>query len=297
MILLTGSSGFLGTVLMAEFHKQQLAVATVGRSPANTTHCDLSKEVPALPLVDTVVHAAGKAHIIPASPSEVKAYFDINVQGTRNLLAALEHNGVLKKFIFISSVAVYGLTAGCNISEDMPLLAEDPYGKSKITAEKLIINWCLERGISYYILRLPLVAGKHAPANLRDMVNGIKKGNYLSIGKAPAKKSMVLATDVARLITTINGPSGIYNLTDGYHPSFNELETKIACYFGKKKPLSLPLSLAKVLGVTGDIVGKKFPVNSTKLKKIISTLTFSDARARDLLQWKSREVLKSWEIE
>src|SRR6266516_2225818 len=122
MILLTGASGFLGTVLMTEFHKQQLAVATGGRSQTNTTHCDLSKEIPVLPLVDTVVHAAGKAHTIPASPSEVKEFFDTNVQGTRNLLTALEHNRVLKKFIFISSVAVYGLTSGCGISEDMPLL-------------------------------------------------------------------------------------------------------------------------------------------------------------------------------
>lgn len=52
-----------------------------------------------------------------------------------------------KAFIFISSVAVYGRENGINISEDAPLLAKDPYGLSKIQAEKLVLDWCVRNNV------------------------------------------------------------------------------------------------------------------------------------------------------
>jgi nucleoside-diphosphate-sugar epimerase len=297
MILLTGASGFLGRVILDEFQKINLPVITIGRAPDNSIYSDLSIQLPDLPPVETVVHAAGKAHFLPVKLSEKKSFYDTNVEGTKHLLRALEENRMLKKFIFISSVAVYGVTAGQEISEDSPLLAKDPYGKSKLIAEELVQNWCRERNIDYYILRLPLVAGKHPPGNLGEMTNAIKSGKYFSIGPASAKKSMVLASDVARLITSIKGPSGIYNLTDGYHPTFKELEIKIAAHYGKNKPMALPLPIVKLLAYTGDLFGKKFPINSARLNKIISSLTYSDRRARELLQWTPNPVLQSWEID
>jgi Nucleoside-diphosphate-sugar epimerases len=297
MILLTGSSGFLGKIILAELQNQRFDVLTLGRSAENKIKCDLSSSVPVIPLVDQVIHVAGKAHVLPSSPRESREFFDVNVRGTKNLLEGLENHQTLKQFIFISSVAVYGLTEGNNIREEMPLLAKDPYGKSKIETETLIIKWCLEHNVSYYIFRLPLIAGPHPPGNLRDMVNAIKKGRYMSIGKGSAKKSMVLAKDVARFLPTVQGPQGIYHLTDGHHPSFRELEKKIVRNYGKKNPPSLPLAFVKILSLAGDFMGKKFPLNSGKLKKIISTLTFDDNKARKLLYWNSKQVLTDWEIE
>lgn len=294
--LLTGANGFLGTAMQKEWINS-FEVIMLGRDKKANIICDLANQIPLVPPVDLVVHAAGKAHMLPKNAEESEDFFNVNVKGTRNLLTALEHNQSLKKFVFISSVAVYGLIEGVDITEEAPLLAKDPYGKSKIEAEKLIIDWCTERNIAYYILRLPLIAGKNAPGNLGAMVKGIRSGRYLSIGKAQAKKSMILATDLAGFITTLQGPSGVYNLADGYHPSFNELEHKIAIFYKKNPPFSLPGIAAKMLGWAGDILGSKFPVNSNKLKKITSTLTFNDTKARAQLQWKPREVLKAWEIE
>ena len=297
MILLTGSSGFLGKEIITGLQQQNITFISMGRSRDNTIQCDLSKQIPIIPSINMVVHAAGKAHMIPKNTEEKKDFFRVNVHGTQNLLTALEQNPSLKKFVFISSVSVYGLAEGNNITEDAPLLAADPYGKSKIEAENLVSGWCAARNIEYYILRLPLIAGKNPPGNLGAMIKGIRSGKYLSIGSAKAKKSMVLAADLAGFIATIQGPSGAYNLTDGYHPSFIELEHTIATFYKKKKPVSLPGIAAKILAFAGDIMGEKFPVNSGKLKKITGTLTFDDTKARTHLQWKSREVLKAWEIE
>lgn len=294
-ILLTGASGFLGEVMQTEWNNDH-EIITLGRSEKAMIVCDLSNQLPDIPSIEMVVHAAGKAHIFPGSAEEKDDFFRVNVQGTKNLLVALEQNQQLKKFVFISSVSVYGLVEGIDIREDSSLLATDPYGKSKIEAEKSVLDWCTKRKIDYYILRVPLIAGKNAPGNLGAMVKGIKSGRYVSIGKAKSKKSIVLADDLAKFISTIEGPSGIYNLTDGYHPSFQELEHAIADFYKKKNPVSLPGIAAKVLGLVGDMIGAKFPVNSNKLKKITSTLTFNDTKAKTYLQWKPRKVLKGWEI-
>ena len=295
-ILITGANGFLGRFIKTSF-KTKDSVICLGISQNNNIICDLSVGIPEIPCVDMVIHAAGKAHIVPRTEAEKAMFFKVNVDGTQNLLKGLDNTSCLKKFIFISSVSVYGLFEGKLINEKTPLNATDPYGRSKIAAEKLVTEWCAVRNISCYILRLPLVAGKNAPGNLGAMINGIKNGRYLSIGKANANKSMVLASDVAQLISSIEGESGIYNLTDGYHPAFNELEKKIATFYKKPPPLSLPLWVAKIMGVMGGVLGKFSPINSNKIKKITSTLTFDDTLARAQLNWNPQTVLANWDIE
>ena len=123
------------------------------------------------------------------------------------------------------------------------------------------------------------------------MINAIKKGYYLNIAGGKARKSMVLAEDVAKIILKASEIGGIYNLTDGYHPNFFELSNAIAKQIDKSNPFNLSFFIAKTIALFGDIVGDKFPLNSSKLKKINSDLTFDDAKARKVLGWKPNKVL------
>ena len=291
MILITGASGFLGQAIRNHLNLLQVPSVSLGQSAKNEIQCNLANEIPEIPEVELVIHAAGKAHSVPKTDEEKEDFLKVNVQGTKNLLAGLENNSSLKKFIFISSVAVYGITEGKEIDENSPLNAIDAYGKSKIEAEQIILNWCKAKKIEHYILRLPLIAGANPPGNLGAMIKALKKGFYFSIGKADVKKSMVLAGDVAAIIPKLNGTSGIYNLTDGYHPTFDELEKGLANALNKKKPLKIPQSLAILMAKAGDLIGNKSPINSQKLKKIQSTLTFSDKKAREELGWNPSRVL------
>ncbi|MEO7961518.1 MAG: NAD-dependent epimerase/dehydratase family protein [Ginsengibacter sp.] len=297
MILITGAGGFLGNEINKILQSEKSNILTLGRSSQNDLSCDLSTSIPQIPPIDMVIHCAGKAHLVPKNSAESKDFFSVNVDGTQNLFRGLEKNATLTKFIYISSVAVYGREEGLDINEEAPTLALDPYGQSKIVAEELVSQWCSEKGVAYYIFRIPLVTGINPPGNLKTMLKGIRSGSYKRIGKGNAKKSMVMASDIARFTSRVSGPSGVYNLTDGYHPSFFELENKIAGFYNKKAPSSIPLFAAKLLGFVGDILGSRFPVNSTKIKKITSSLTFDDTKARKLLSWKSHEVLKDWIIQ
>ncbi|WP_286968646.1 NAD-dependent epimerase/dehydratase family protein [Flavobacterium sp. UBA4854] len=286
-VLLTGSSGFLGGFIKSSFVDYE--VFELNRNSGNY-HYSLENEIPQFEHhFDLIIHSAGKAHSVPKTQIEKQAFYDINVKGTANLLEALKKTGLPNQFVFISSVSVYGLEEGKNIDESYPLLAKDAYGISKIEAEKLVQKWCNDNQVVCTILRLPLLVGKNPPGNLGAMVKAINKGYYFNIGGGTAKKSMVLGKDIAPFISAVASVGGIYNLTDGVHPNFKELSLAISK--NKKGKVNLPLSIAIMVGKIGDLLGDKAPINSLKVKKITSDLTFDDAKARELLNWKPESVL------
>jgi len=294
MILITGGSGFLGRSIINHL---DAPVVTLGRNNSDI-ECDLKSNVPLLnQSFNVVVHAAGKAHIVPKTIAQRQEFYDTNVKGTQNLLLGLEQLPTLPKaFIFISSVAVYGAQSGQLINEEYPLLATDPYGDSKIKAEKLVEAWCAQHNVICTILRLPLLVGTNPPGNLGAMIKGIEKGYYFNIAGGKAKKSMVLVQDVAKIIPIAADIGGVYNLTDGCHPNFFELSQTIAGQLHKSQPVNIPMWLASLLAKAGDLIGSKSPINSIKLKKITSDLTFDDTKARQLLGWKPVHVLNSFLI-
>jgi len=295
MILLTGASGFLGKVIKNELKSQN--ITTLGRSHDSDIRCDLSVEIPLLPIADIVVHAAGKAHSVPRTEDQKKAFYDVNVNGTEKLLAGLAKNSILPRaFVLISSVAVYGREMGLNITEETSLSAEDAYGKSKIIAEQIVTEWCDKNNVICTIFRLPLIAGPNPPGNLQTMINAIDKGFYFDIGGGKAKKSIVLAEDVARVITKAAVTGGVYNLTDRYHPSFLELSKYIADQLGKNKLLNMPFWIANIAAKFFDILWENGPLNSVKLMKITSDLTFDDSKAVQALDWQPARVLENFKV-
>jgi nucleoside-diphosphate-sugar epimerase len=294
-ILVTGGNGFLGSFLCKELSISN-EVFTLSRSNSNYNF-NLDFETPILSQkFDIVIHAAGKAHLVPLNDFDRNNFFLSNVKGTQHLLEGLRISRLPKYFVFISSVSVYGSAFGENINEMNPLLAEDPYGKSKIETENIIKKWCDENNVICTILRLPLVVGENPPGNLGAMIRAIKKGFYFNIAGGNVKKSMVLATDVAKFILIAAEKGGIYNLTDGYHPTFNELSKNIASKMGKSYVPNLPKYFAYLLAKFGDHLGNNFPINSNKLLKINSTLTFDDTKSREAFGWNPTPVLEGFKI-
>ncbi|WP_316786225.1 NAD-dependent epimerase/dehydratase family protein [Pedobacter frigiditerrae] len=293
--LLTGASGFLGKYIFAELSSFS-EVITLSRN-GSVINTDLTKKVPDLPELDLVIHAAGKAHVMPKNAVEKKQFFDVNLTGTNNLLKGLERSGFLPHtFVLISTVAVYGLDTGHLVDESAKLEAKDPYGQSKIQAEQLVLDWCKANNVIVSILRLPLLVGENPPGNLGAMINGIKHGYYFNIAGGKAKKSMVFASDVAKLIPMVAEIGGVYNVTDGYHPSFFEIAEVIAKQLDKKKPLNIPLWLARTVAIFGNLIGNKAPINSHKLNKITSELTFDDRKIRSVVNWKPHSVATNFKV-
>lgn len=291
-ILLTGASGFLGSFILEEL-KNHHVVETLGRTSLDNHRFDITHSIKPLDQYDMVIHCAGKAHRIPKTETEKKMFHMVNAEGTQNVLNALRGNPP-DTFVLISTVAVYGKDAGEMIREEEDLNPDTPYGKSKWIAEQKVLQFGKEQECYTVILRLPLIVGVDAPGNLGAMRKAIRNGLYFRLGQGKSRRSMVLATDVARFIPSLHHHRGIYHLTDGYHPRFEELENQIALH-DHKKIKSLPHSFLKLVARIGDHL-PGFPLNTYRLKKLTSTLTFSDEKARRELGWKSQPVIEnnSW---
>ena len=296
-LLFTGASGFLGNNII-HLLNGTYNIISVGLSPQDTYLVDIATDIPTFTdAFDVVFHAAGKAHSVPKTEAEKRLFFDVNLQGTKNLCTALERSGIPKAFIFISTVAVYGCDSGENITEEHPLNGTTPYALSKIKAEKYLEGWCAMHNVKLSILRPSLIAGPNPPGNLGAMIRGIRNGKYLSIAGGKARKSVLMVQDIANLLPMLIEKGGIYNVCDSYQPSFRELEMVICKQLSRKGPISIPYWLAKSMAVVGDCLGEKAPINSLKLRKITSSLTFSNEKATRELGWKPMSVLRNFQIE
>ena len=142
-IAIIGGSGFVGTRLI-QFLDGQQVLKNIDKRESHfypeITHIAnvLDKETLARELqgMDAVVLLAAE-HRDDVTP--ISLYYDVNVQGMRNTLEAMERNGI-KRLVFTSSVAVYGLNKE-NPNEDFPADPFNHYGKSKWQAEQVLKDW------------------------------------------------------------------------------------------------------------------------------------------------------------
>ncbi len=293
-ILLTGASGFLGQHFL-DYLKPQFEITTLGRTETSTIFGDFSKQIPSMNVkFDMVLHTAGKAHSIPKTRLEEETFFRINYEGTKKLCHALK-DALPNTFVFMSTIAVYGVDEGVAIQESDSLHGKSPYARSKIMAEDFLKNWCLENEINLVILRLPLVAGKKSKGNLESMINGLKKGYYFNIKGNKSLKSIVLAEDVAKLVPSLYNKNGIYNLSGDQDYTFDQISSIISEQLGKKRILKLPYIIVLLFAKIGDYLFF-LPINSFKLKKMMSSLTVSSARAIKELGWSPQSLTENFKI-
>lgn len=194
-VLLTGSSGFVGSRLIPLLKSQgiQTIVVSSNRLAAGDTgELDglLSKQSGQ---IDAIVHLGGRAHIVHDKDDDPKlAFFKANVETTK-LLAEFAIRYKIRKFIYISSVKALGERSPTDeplTVEDEPK-PEDDYGKSKLEAEDTLRSICSHEFLQYTILRPPLIVGSGAKGNLNRLTSLVRKGIPLPFAGIKNKRSLV----------------------------------------------------------------------------------------------------------
>ena len=162
-ILVTGGAGYIGsnTAHRLRAHGFDVVIVddlsrghernTAGFPFYKLNTSDTQALVPLLRDVDAVVHFA--AYIsVGESTQKPELYFSNNVTATVGLLTAMIEANV-KRLVFSSTAAVYGLPEKSPISEDEPFAPVNPYGESKVMVEK-ILGWLDQfRGLRSIALR------------------------------------------------------------------------------------------------------------------------------------------------
>jgi len=89
---------------------------------------------------DAVMHFAG-LKAVGESVKNPLAYYDVNVNGSKNILEAMQSHGC-QKIVFSSSATVYGKPQYLPYDENHPVVPVNPYGRTKLIVEQMLGDWC-----------------------------------------------------------------------------------------------------------------------------------------------------------
>jgi len=214
-------------------------------------------------------------------------YYDINVEGMRNTLKAMDANGI-KRLIFTSSVAVYGLDKD-NPNETTAIDPFNDYGKSKWQAEQVLHVWYRNHpDWDISIIRPTVIFGEGNRGNVYNLLKQIAGGRFMMIGKGNNKKSMSYIGNIVAfiwfLIARVKTGYEVYNYVDKPDFTTNDLVHHTGHILGKKIPTThIPYWLGMLGGYGFDVLAfitrKKLNISSVRVKKFCAVTQFSSSKA------------------
>jgi GlcNAc-P-P-Und epimerase len=290
--LIIGGSGFIGTKLIDQLHKQKHVVNIDKNDSDRFSHLTNIVDIRDKEALENSISSDTKCVILLAAEhrddvSPASLYYDVNVEGTKNILNVLRKKNI-NKIIFTSSVAVYGLNK-VSPCEDTKVDPFNHYGKSKWQAEDLLIKWQQEKPgeRTVVIIRPTVVFGPGNRGNVYNLLSQIISGRFVMIGNGRNKKSMSYIDNICGFIEyclddKFKG-NHVYNYVDKPDLSMNELVSLAERFLSKKLlPVRIPYSIGYLLGkcldVFSKVTGKKLPISSIRVKKFCATTQFSSEK-------------------
>ncbi|XP_076890474.1 UDP-glucose 4-epimerase GEPI48-like [Bidens hawaiensis] len=245
---------------------------------------------------DAVIHFAG-LKAVGESVQKPLMYYDNNVVGTLTLLEVMEAHGC-KKIVFSSSATVYGWPKVLPCTEDFPLSAASPYGRTKLMVEDIFRDiYASDSGWKMIMLRYFNPVGAHpsgyigedplgSPNNLMPFIQQV------AVGKLPALK--VFGTDYSTKDGTgVRDYIHVSDLANGHLAALRKLsDPEIGCEaynLGTGKGTSV----LEMVAAFEKVSGKKIPlVISGRRPGDAEVVYASTAKAERDLNWKAENGIE-----
>lgn len=284
-IAITGGEGFIGQRLIPvlEVAGHECVIIDKAHIIRPVDVRDVSRLTASLAGIDAIYHLAAE-HADNVTP--VSLYHDVNVVGMQNLLAAADANNI-KRIIFTSSFAVYGLNTGCP-NEDAPARPFNEYGKTKWEAEEVLQGWAAEHpDAKITIVRPVVVFGEKNRGNVYNLIDQMVRGRFMMIGSGQNKKSIAYVGNVVDFLSFLLPRSAhleIFNYADKPDLDMKDFVSVIYAKLGRAKPsFAIPYALGIVGGFGLDIVsritGRKFPISAVRIQKFCADTISDSSRA------------------
>ncbi|MDC9620355.1 MULTISPECIES: NAD-dependent epimerase/dehydratase family protein [Xenorhabdus] len=286
MIKIIGGSGFIGTRLSMQLKKENIPFKIIDKNksevfPDNWEYGDVTKPETLLKSLENTSIIINLAAEHKDNVSPIKLYYDVNVEGAKNVCKAAEKLNI-KYIIFTSSVAVYGFVEK-ETDENGDFNAFNDYGKSKLEAEHTYNSWQGKKSDRTLVtIRPTVVFGENNRGNVYNLFKQIASGRFLMIGSGNNEKSMAYVENVAAFLkfaTTFPPGHHVFNYVDKPDFTMNELTGVICKALGKNKSnISIPYPVGILGGyffdVLSKIIGKEFPISSIRVKKFCARTQF-----------------------
>jgi UDP-glucose 4-epimerase len=257
-VLVTGGAGFIGSHVVDELVRSRFSVTVLddlsaGRLENLGLHLsrgavkfiegdirnqDLVEKLVAD--VDAVVHLAALVSV-PLSVKDPDSTFDVNVNGTSNVLVSCSNSGV-KKVIFASSSAVYGDAQYLPVDEGHPTCPLSPYASSKLEGEHVCEEFVDGSDAEVVVLRFFNVYGPRQSSGeyggvITKFLDLAKNGEALVVyGDGSQIRDFIYVSDVAQTILTLlrkDRVEGVFNIGCGEAVTIGGLAEQVLKVVGK----------------------------------------------------------------
>jgi len=260
-VLVTGAGGFVGHCLTEELARDGHEVISVHRRAglyAPTGKILIIPEIANhewrghLEGVDCVVHLAARVHNPSDGLSSEQSYFRTNRDATAQLVRACVASEV-KRFVFLSTVKVMGeCSADHSFTEGDCVKPMNPYARSKAEAELAIMEGCDGTGMTFSILRPPLVYGPGVRANFLRLMDLVYRQVPLPFGLANNERSFVFVRNLTHALSfcmTESTANRTLFVSDGENLSTSDLIERLAGSLGVSAlQIPVPVSLIRLAG-------------------------------------------------
>ena len=297
MILVTGANGFIGSALVERLKSDGVKVRAAVRAPgAGVPKADETVSVGeidgdtewggALKGIEGIVHTAARVHVMKDTSALADLYKRVNSDATLKLARQAASAGV-KRFVFLSSIKVNGekTSPGAPFSALSTPAPVDPYGVSKLEAERGLFAIAHSTGMEVVVVRPVLVYGPGVKGNFLRMVNWVDKGIPLPLGSIRNRRSMIALDNLVDvLVLTLKHPGArnhVFMVSDGDDLSTTDLLRRTAGALGKRS-LVFPFPQG-VLVLAGRLIGR-----GDMATRLFGSLQVDIAKTRDLLGWNPR---------
>lgn len=292
-VLVTGATGFVGRHLVPLLLERGHAVRAAVRRPddvppqaelVSVAAIDGATDwTAALDGIEAVVHLAARVHVMRDTAADPLAAFRaVNRDGTRRLAEAAAAAGV-RRFVYVSSIkAVCDESRPEPVTDATPPDPHSPYGVSKREAELALSEIAARTGMESCVLRPPLVYGPGVGGNFRTLMELVRRGVPLPLGRVENRRSLLfvgnLADAIERCLTHPGAAGGSFLLHDGAPPSTPALVREIAGALGVPARL-IPMP-AGVLALAARLAGRP-----AAWDRVGGTLVVDDRGIRDAIGW------------
>lgn len=284
-VLVTGSSGFIGThlihrliqdghsVLGVDLMAPAVIVGDFSFQPCNIVEGSRLVAIVSDFVPQAIIHLAARTDLKGKHTHDYLA----NVVGVENLVSAIRQTAGVKRCIFTSSQLVCRI--GYLPKHDEDYQPNSPYGKSKVLTEQTVRN-SDGGGIEWCLVRPTTVWGPGMNEHYRNFLRLIRQGKYFHVGHRPLYKTYGFVGNIVhQYVRLLEAPAEqihrrVFYVADYKPISLREWADGFQREFGARPIPTVPEWLAKRMATLGDIVNafgyRSFPFNSFRLTNILT---------------------------
>ncbi len=306
-LLVTGGTGFIGSHLAEEGRRRGAEVVAFGLTdrPEEKANAELLSRQGVQVISGSITDAEltrraarGATHIFHLAVAMREGgrsdeFFEsINLDGTRHLLEAASV-GRIERFVYCSTIGIYGHRAPGITNEDSPLRPGNIYERTKVSAERLVREFAEKCQLPSVVLRPADVYGPR-DQRLLKMFKGASRGRFPLFGSGKGRRHMVYVDDVVSSFfkacerdealgqgLIVAGPRSC---------TLRELLDEVSRATGSKRygvrlPLAPMLGLAAVVEDVSAKLKVDPPIYRRRMEFFHSDSEFDTSRARRVLDW------------